>query len=135
MIKPKPGSDRIAWVGHRGQKILELNFSGRGVPGSRSLLSEYARLLGSLRRGEKARVLVDFEGAAYDTRLALAWKARLELFGECVGKSAVIGASRFAGIAIQGYSQTASFLDLPLGPQRAVIFQERHEALDWLTEP
>jgi hypothetical protein len=117
---------------HRGRRIVVLRFKQKNFSQSGSLIGEYAKLLCALKPGEKARVLVDFEGSLYDPRLSLQWKARLGLFSERVEKSAVIGASRLTQAFIHGLSATAAFAGQPLGQDRAVVFSHRAAALDWL---
>ena len=126
---PDTGLQRLV---HNGVKIIELRFTNKPFGESSLLLQRYAGALRRLGPDARARVLVDFSGACLEPRLAIFWKASLGLFKERVEKSAVIGAVPLLRVSIQGFAMTARFLDLDLGPKRAVTFSDREVALDWL---
>lgn len=132
MITQKLNTSHIQMIEHLNRRVISIQFASRTYSQSVALIYDYAFLLSSSRPGDKALVLVDFEDALFELRLALAWKAHLELFSDRVEKSAIIGASRLAQTAIHGFAQSASLLGYPLGPHRAVVFSSREKALDWL---
>jgi hypothetical protein len=125
--------ERLAVMKHHGVEIVELNFGGRKLADSVSLIREYAFYLEALPKGAKALALIDFQDALYDPLLTLAWKSNLELFSRRVDKSAIIGALAMTPVAVKGYAQTAALLNYPLGPNRCVVFKTRDAALDFLS--
>jgi hypothetical protein len=135
MNAPTLGYGPIQHLRHEGQAILEVKLGQLSFNESLTVLHEYLQALDMQRPGHKLRVLVDFEGAQYDSVLSLAWKARLEQFGARVERSAVVGASPIIRTAIQAFVDTADLMGRPVGPERAVIFIERDQALDWLARP
>jgi hypothetical protein len=117
---------------HEGRSILELKLGDLSFGQSRMALEEYARLLDRQAPG-RLRVLVDFEGAHYDSVLSVAWNSRQVLFNSRVQRSAVIGVSPIIRSAIQGYADTADIGEFPQAGRRTMVFMAREQALDWLT--
>jgi hypothetical protein len=133
MAIQKYNSPSLRHTKEGGKNIIEFKFSPKNLDEGKSLLKEYLQVLGKLKHGEKARVLIDLNSSVHDPRQALIWKSNIEFFEQHIERSAIIGATPITGSVIQGMRFSAAFSGVPVDQKRLVVFENRDEALSWLT--
>ena len=124
---------RIRTLRHRGKEVLTVDASHCRREQLEIVLKDYFTFLSGLAPKRDVLVLMDYSGSQHDPNLATLWKSELPLLNARLRRSAVIGMSALNTVAAQAYRQSAELMGQSIGEERGVQFNDRTEALDWLT--
>lgn len=133
-VIPATYSPRVQFTEHSGKDVLVVDFRHGSREDSLAMLQDFHAHLKN-RPAASVRLLGIWGGSAsYFPDLALRWRGALLAEKEKILRSANVGFTGIAKIALQSYVRLVALLGNPLPQERGVVFEKVEDALNWLSK-
>jgi hypothetical protein len=129
--KNKLSSERLKVIKHKGLSVLYCDFSNASREEGKQTHKLMVERL-EKESDESIRLLINCKNTVYDPVLAMDWKKRMPLYKAKLKKSAIIGLSALASMALKNVLVYAKLMGLDRPGVQAKVFDNKESALDFL---